>query len=143
MYNADMKNKIIASGLALLFAVAPALAFADTPSTQQLQLQSLLISVANLEAQLSAAQSGQPIACALLTSKTAVQVGEPFTLAWGSIGAENPGDDPSRSVFEPNSSEVVSLSEIGTFKYSFTFYAANGATATCSTTVIISPAMTQ
>jgi hypothetical protein len=120
----------------LFLGMVPAVALAETSASNQLQIQHLATIVAALEAQ-EAALSGGPIACAAITSKTSVHVGEQFVLAWGSVGALNPGDDPSKPMWTPNGASTIALEQLGTWTYYFTFYGANGASTTCTAIVVV------
>ena len=116
--------------------MAPAFALADEFTPLQMQVRQLSVVAASLEAE-EAAQSGQSITCAALVSKPVVKINESLFLAWGSVGAMNPGDDPSRSMWTPNGVSLLSIEQPGTWTYTFIFYAKSGATATCSTKIVV------
>lgn len=130
-------KKVIAACYGLLLLAVPALALADgAPFPLHMSIKQLTTIVAALKAQ-EAALGGQPIACAVVSSKESVRVGEPFVLAWGSVGAMSPGDDPAISMFEPNGASTVAIQRPGKFMYSFTFYGRGGGTTTCAATILV------
>ena len=129
-------KKLLAISSGLIFFALPALAFADQLTPLQMQIRQLSVVVASLEAE-EAALGGQPIVCAALVSKPVVKINEPFFLAWGSVGAMNPGDDLTRSMWAQNDSQLISVDQPGTWKYSFKFYARSGETAKCSVSVVV------
>lgn len=131
-----MKPKVAAFAFGILLATTPALALADSLTSREMQVQQLIAVVATLEAQISALTTGRSLACAVFTSKASVEVGEKFVVAWGSVGAMNPGDDPARTMWPASGAATILLSQAGTFEYSFTFYARGGASETCSTKLL-------
>jgi hypothetical protein len=129
-------KKVIATSLGCLLLAAPALALADSFTSAQTQILHLTAIVAALEAQESAL-SGQPVACAALASKPSVRVNEQFALAWGSVGTTDSASSSGNSTWTPNGSSIVSIQQLGTWTYSFTFYGAQGATATCTAKIVV------
>ena len=132
-------KKILAAGIALFLAASPALALADALTPAQVKIQQLTAVIAALQAQEAALASGNPLACAALASKTSVRVNEPLALAWGSVGAMDPADNPSKPMWAQNGVSDLSIRQAGTWTYSFTFYSATGATTTCNATIIVVP----
>lgn len=133
-----MTRTTIALLAAAALALSPTLALAD-PARVSPDILHLTAIAAALEAQAASLASGQPLACAALPSKTSVAVGEPLALAWGSVGAVDPADDPSKSMWARNGVSELLIKQPGTWVYSFTFYSPSGATTTCGAKVIVSP----
>jgi hypothetical protein len=114
----------------------PMLALADTLAPAQTLVQYTTV-LANLEAQQVAVTTGQSIACAVVFSKSSVQVNQLVALGWGSVGAMNPGDNPSISMWSQNGGAMLSFTQAGTWTYSFMFYAKSGATTTCTAKIVV------
>jgi hypothetical protein len=131
-------RKTIVFGLSILIFATPALALAQNIPLGQ-TIQQLTAVAAALEAQEAAASGQQQVACAALFSAPSVQLNRHVVLAWGSVGAMSPGDDPSKSMWTQNGSSILSFTQSGTWTYSFTFYAKSGATATCTAKIVVLP----
>lgn len=127
-------RNVITAICGVVLATPLGFAYADSGALQTSQ-QIATVAVA-LEAQIASLQNNSTVACAALFTKPQVHLGEPVVLAWGSVGAMAPGDDSSKSMWSQNGSNVVSLSMAGTWTYSFTFYAKNGGTATCTAQIV-------
>lgn len=127
------------AALFFIFAFAsPAFALADAASDAQVQIQHIAVAAAALEAQILSIQTGQPLACAVFVSKSLVKVGEPLVLAWGAVGAVDKSNDPTSGELAPNGVTPVALEKAGTWKYTFTFSSASGATTSCAATIRVS-----
>ena len=132
-----MHTKILFATVALLMVAAPALASADIvfPPTELTFHQT---AIAAALATGKAAQAGSTFACALAISKKSVAIDEPFVLAWSSIGAMNPGDDPTNNaMWTHNDAEFIALPSAGSWTYNFVFYAKNGATTRCQASIFV------
>lgn len=96
----------------------------------------MLTVAAQLEAQEAALASGQSLACAAVFSTSSVSVGQNIDLAWGSVGALDPQlASTTLPMWAPEGGSVLSFTQVGTWTYSFTFYSATNATATCTAKV--------
>jgi hypothetical protein len=131
-------KKLVSVSLGLFLVATPAFALADAFTPLQLQVQHLTAIAAALEAQAIALQSGRSLACAAVASKTTVQVHEQFALAWGSVGAEAPV--PNEAMWTQNGVQEISIDTPGTHTYSFTFFATNDATTSCTAKILVTPA---
>lgn len=123
------------------FMPAFAMADATVPFQSPLQptAQQLMTRVAALQALVAAASSSSPVSCAALFSAPQVKVGDTVIVAWGSVGALPPGSNPNVSMWPQEGASTLSFTKAGYWKYSFTFYAANNATTTCTATVHVLP----
>ena len=129
-----MNRRLTALISGLVFTFTPVFAFAaGTP--QQDRIRQLTSIVATLSAQITARTTNRSLACAVVTSAAHVRVGEPFVLAWDSVGASSNGEGLSLS-----GAETIAFSQSGTYRYLLTFQDANGNATSCSATVMISPA---
>lgn len=128
-----MKRKSVALLLGLVFAATPALVRADSvplwPSEQQLTMR-----LAAVQAQLTALSHNDTLACAIATSKTSVRVGEPFALAWASVGAST-----SESGLPLRGASTIAISEAGTYRYALTFSDAANRSTDCTATIVVAP----
>ncbi len=115
------------------FLLVPAVASSQSQFGIEPTRGQLLSRIAALQAILS----GAPINCALATSKSTVKVGEVFTIAWGSFGADSKySTDPSNSYTENGEQDLaISTPEIRT--YQFTFFGPNGSKKTCEQTITV------
>ncbi len=114
--------------LGILFLASPAIVAADSivpigPTPEQLLARSAAI---------SAASTGVNGACLVQTRKIAVRVNEPFSLWWGSYGAE------VGSGWNPTGAYSIVVGKPGAYEYKFTFLGALGSSSTCRTTVSVS-----
>jgi hypothetical protein len=124
-YTAGMKH-IIAT-IILCALLTPALAAADSTYGVQPTLGQLLARLAYLQATLEK----KAIACAMTTAPQTVTAGVPFTLAWGSFGAD-PSFAPSGiSAWNNNGEQKILIETPGKRKYTFDFYGSSGKT-TCT-----------
>lgn len=122
-------KKIAAALFGLTLAAVPLFASAGTLEDLELQIRSLLTTVAVLQA----AESGASSACAVVASKTSVAVNEPFLLMWGSYG----GTDPSANHWPPTGVFTIKLDKPVKKKYTLDFYGSDGATSSCSVVVSV------
>jgi hypothetical protein len=124
-------KKLFAFGFGTLLLTAPVFALADSgiPIGQTpLQIETTLAAV---EAQVMAIQGNQSLLCVAMSSATSTKVGQQVLLAWGSVGAVAQTKDPL-NMWAMNGGTTLLFSAPGTWKYSFTFYDATGASTTCS-----------
>ena len=112
-------------GLSLLVAPATS-SIPFEPTVTQLATR-----VAALQAEINSMQTGQALACAMLTSTSSVSVGQQAILAWGSVGAVEQTTD-TENIRPTNGAQTLLFSQPGTWTYNFMFYSASGATTTCS-----------
>jgi hypothetical protein len=133
-----MRKNIIAFLLLALFA-APVLVSADTLAPIQPTAAQLLTRVAALEAQEADLAATSSVACAATTSVATVPVGEPFILAWGSVGAMQSSGSSTQSMWTPAGAQSVTQQTPGNWVYSFTFYGSQGGSATCTATIQVTP----
>ncbi len=130
MYTGRMK-KIFAS-LALIALFSPAFAAADSYGIQP-SLGQLLTRVAALQAIVG----GKTINCAVAATKTTVRVGEPFTIAWGSYGADPKYSTDPQNAYTENGEQSVVLDTPQTRTYHFSFFGLNGSVAKCDQTITV------
>lgn len=131
---------LFASLCAACALAAPASALASSLSPQQTDVQYLTAALAQLEAQIASLQQGGALACAAAASKPIVRAGEGFALAWGSVGAVPPSASSSVPMWTQQGVSEISIQQPGAWTYSFTFYAANGASTLCTAKVVVLPA---
>lgn len=116
---------LIAFGL-----LTPAFASADSYGVQP-TLGQLLTRIAALEAILSHEQ----INCAVTSSAAEVKVGETFTIAWGSYGADPKYSTDPQNAYPINGEQVMRITTPETRTYHFSFYGPNGLKKTCHQTI--------
>ncbi len=122
--------KMAAYLTALVFLALPASAFADSSVSSEIIHQTAIS--AAISAYEMAQTTGKQLACGTVLSKQQVQANEPFVLAWGSIGAMSPGEDPSISMWTQDDAIITFLALPGTWTYRFTFYAKDKSSVTCT-----------
>ncbi len=127
-------RKFITLLIALGF-LTPAFASADISAPFQPTPTQLLTRIAALDAQIAAASSTNPVSCAAVFSAPQVTVGNTVLLAWGSVGSLPQGSIPGVSMWPQAGASTLSFKQAGNWTYSFTFYGANNATATCTASV--------
>ena len=113
----------------------PAFAFADTTYGVEPSWGQLLTRIAALEAILS----GSPINCAVIATKTIVHAGEPFTIAWGSFGADPSYSTDPKNMYPINGEQAMQINTPETRIYKFTFFGPNGMKKTCNQTITVLP----
>ena len=124
-------KKLFAFAFGTFLLAAPAFALADSGvPIGQTPLQ-ILTTLAAVEAQVTAIQSGQALSCSALSSATSTKVNEQVLLAWGSVGAVEQTKD-TQNIRPLNGGTTLLFAKPGTWKYSFTFYDTTGASTTCS-----------
>ncbi len=128
-------QKYILATLVAFGLLVPVFASADSRFGVEPTLGQLLSRVAALQALLD----GTPINCAVAATKSTVKIGEVFTIAWGSYGADSIySTDPSNSYTQNGEQDlVISNPEIRT--YQFTFFGPNGTKKTCDQTITVLP----
>jgi hypothetical protein len=131
-YTARMTRRLNTLILAAAFLYAPALASADAYGVQPTLGQLL----SRLSA-LYAIQKDIPVACAVSATKTTVQSGEQFTLAWGSYGADPGNSTDPKNAYPNNGETAVILDTQGTRTYEFVFFGTNGKTARCEQSISV------
>lgn len=135
----DMKNlsngvKKILTALVISSIMLPTLASADSFGIQP-TLGQLLTRIAALQAILG----NTSINCAVAATKTTVQVGEPFTIAWGSFGADPKYSTDPQNRYDINGEQTVQIDRPETRTYHFTFFGQNGTHKTCEQTITVIP----
>lgn len=131
VYTLHMKTYVLAIMVALGLLV-PAFASADTYGIQP-TLGQLLTRVAALQAILS----HEPVNCAVAATKSSVKVGEAFTLAWGSFGADPKYSTDAKNAYPENGEQVMQINTPETRIYKFTFFGPNGVQKTCEQTITV------
>lgn len=117
-------------GASLLVApIAPSIPIGQTP----LQLVTTLAAV---EAEESAMQSGQSLACAAFFSTSTASVGQQVILGWGSAGAA-PQTKDIENMWPLEGAATLSFSKTGIWNYPFTFYSASGGSTTCTAKITV------
>lgn len=129
-------KRYLALPIIFLLAAAPACAFAETASPFTPTPLQLLTRAAALEAQLSSVQSGQTLACAMLSSAATTTVGRDVILAWGSAGAIEQHQD-TRNTRPLAGAVTLNFSAPGAWTYAFTFYDSAGRSATCTQKIVV------
>ena len=123
-------QKIIAI-LVLLGILVPGFALADTVNDPTLgQLLSRLAAVESL-------QKGLSIGCTTVVTKPVVHVGEKFTLAWGSYGADPSYSTDPQNSYAINGQQEMMLESVQTRVYHMTFFGPQGSKVTCDQTVTV------
>jgi hypothetical protein len=125
-------RKIIATLIVSAGLLAPAFAFADTFGIQP-TLGQLLSRIAAIEAM----SSGNGIYCEVAATKSTVKAGEPFTIAWGSYGADAQYSTDPKNVYPQNGEQAMQIGSPQIHTYKFTFFGPNGLSTTCSQTITV------
>ncbi len=126
--------KRILASIVLVALLAPTLASADSFGIQP-TLGQLLSRIAALEAILA----HKTINCAVTATKSTVMAGEPFTIAWGSFGAEPSYSTDPQNAYSQNGEQQMLLNTPEARVYHFTFFGPNGTKVTCDQTIIVLP----
>lgn len=127
-----MKKNIIAIFIASFFLV-PAFASADSRFGVEPTLGQLLTRVAALQSILD----GTPINCAVAATKSTVRVGEEFTIAWGSYGADSKYSNDPQNAYSQNGEQTMRINTPEMRTYKFTFFGPNGLKKTCDQTIAV------
>ena len=121
-----MAGKLVGFIAAALFLSVPLAASAQELVPLQPAPEQLLAREAFIKSQ----TEGVPVACVVKTSKTSVSVNEPFSLWWGSYGAEESG-------WAPTGAYTILAQKAGVYEYKFSFRG-HGTSTTCRSTVLVS-----
>ncbi len=113
---------------------APAFASADSFGIQP-TLGQLLSRIAALEAILA----NTSINCAVTATKSTVKVGEPFTIAWGSYGADAKYSTDPQNAYSENGEQTMLMDAPQSRIYKFTFFGPNGIQKTCEQKIVVLP----
>ncbi len=127
-----MKRLLSAIIISLFFV--PALASADSFGIQP-TLGQLLTRIAALTAILE----NKTINCAVTATKTTVTVGELFTIAWGSFGADPKYSTDPQNAYAINGEQAMQINAPESRIYKFTFFGPNGLQKTCEQTITVLP----
>jgi len=125
-------RKIIATFIVSAGLLAPAFAFADTFGIQP-TLGQLLSRMAAIEAM----TNGKQIFCEVVATKSAVKVGEPFTIAWGTYGADAQYSTDPKNVYAPNGELAMLIDTPQIHTYKLSFFGPNGLKTTCEQTITV------
>jgi hypothetical protein len=126
--------KYIASFLIALVFATPAFALADDFGVQP-TLGQLLSRLAALKA----IEAGTHIGCEVASTVPTARVGVPFTIAWGSYGADNTriiSTDPLNH-WTPQGEQALVMDTPGRWTWEFKFFADNGESVDCKTSVVV------
>lgn len=124
--------KTLAALLFALLIATPSLVAADSFGIEPTRGQ-LLSRIAALQSILS----GTSISCAVATTKSTVRVGESFTIAWGSFGADAKYSTDPQNAYTQNGEQTMLINAPESRKYSFTFFGPNGSKVTCDQTISV------
>ena len=123
----------IAAILIASFLLVPTFTSAESRFGIEPTLGQLLTRIAALQAILE----GKPINCAVTSTKTTVRVGEPFTIAWGSYGADAKYSIDPENAYSENGEQTMRMDMPQMRTYYFTFFGPNGLKKTCNQTITV------
>ena len=126
-----MQKTLIAIFVALGLLV-PAFASADSFGVQP-TLGQLLTRIAALQALIA----HEEINCAVTATKSTVHVGEEFTIAWGSYGADAKYSTDPQNVYPINGEQTMRINTPEMRTYKFTFFGQSGLKKTCEQTITV------
>ncbi len=124
--------KKIFTALVVSTLLAPAFASADSFGIEPTRGQ-LLSRIAALESIVA----GKSINCAVATTKSTVRVGEQFTIAWGSFGADSKYSNDPQNAYAENGEQVMQMDFPQIRTYKFTFFGPHATKATCQQTITV------
>lgn len=124
--------KSLATLLLALLITIPAFASADSFGIEPTRGQ-LLSRIAALQAILS----GESINCAVATTKSTVKVGEVFTIAWGSFGANAKYSTDPSNAYSENGEQLMRIDVPETRTYKLTFFGPNAVKKTCQLSISV------
>jgi hypothetical protein len=127
-----MKKSLLAIVI-VLGVLVPSFASADSYGVEP-TLGQLLTRIAALQALIS----HEEINCAVTATKSAVKVGEVFTIAWGSYGADAKYSNDPQNAYPQNGEQTMRITTPEVRTYHFTFYGPNGLKKTCDQTISVS-----
>jgi hypothetical protein len=123
---------------AVVLIATPALTFADSSIPIGQTITQMTTTVAALQALESAAQTGQPLTCALVFSAPKVSVGQQVSIGWGTVGALDPATSSSTMpMWTPDGGATLLFQTAGTWTYSYTFYGSKGGSITCKASIVV------
>jgi hypothetical protein len=75
--------------------------------------------------------------CAVAATKSTVRVGETFTLAWGSYGADPKYSTDPKNAYTENGEQIMQINTPEIRIYKLTFFGPNGTQKTCEQTITV------
>ena len=128
-----MIQKLVALPVGLILLLVPVAASASTLDDIHSRIMYTLGQIAALKAQ----SSGDPVTCALVSSKASISVGESFALIWNTFGATEPSNDSGVSQWARGGISTIRVDAPGTYQYKLTFNGVSGGQASCAVKVAV------